>query len=662
MIYFPKIARKKKVKAEEQIVQLQGFPLGENTAVPAAQLQQEELAACINLKINPSGGLETREAVVKHSTVAITTVHDIKSCSLSGSQYTLCTNASKVYYLLTSGSDITPTEIGSTEGLSNITPYNDAALICDGGYLKYCDSTSEIKIAYDAGTDGTMYDNYIGTNDGQVAVSAAGVGFSFISPAWTAGLTIPVTSVEFLVQATGASPSITADVVRVSDSVVMASKVYGINDIPSSAADYLEIVFNASDVTNELVPSIAYKCLLKGTDVDLSYTVVTSGGQMITAGSTTDTTKNPVMRLHPGLPPKADWAVVSGTRVWIYDPDRPGGLHYGNLTHLDVSTTDGGGWLGVIDEDLNSFKIGAAQDLYGKLYVYGTEEQQYLCRLEGTSPADFSLPLMFQKIWSTQRTLQNVNNDLISSSAAGVEALSGVQEYGDLRTDLVSDPVKNMLSSWVSSTTFAGYYAKDGQYWLYNASENYIHVCHTKSTAQMPGNKKRYPWARYTCPITPTCFSQVGDVFMIGSSDGFIYKLDPTETQDLTTTAISARWKSAYLILPFKTVDLVKAQLTASSISGSTMIITIQKNGLLETAALSKDIALSISDTLTLASVEDVVLADMEDVYVYAVAGRLYFDININCYSFQVECKDIAVLGTSVYIDGMLFKYRELEA
>ena len=55
-------------------------------------------------------------------------------------------------------------------------------------------------------------------------------------------------------------------------------------------------------------------------------------------------------------------------------------------------------------------------------------------------------------------------------------------------------------------------------------------------------------------------------------------------------------------------------------------------------------------------------LADLEDVALSPVGALLYFDLNINCYSFQVEVSGIHIAGKPVYISGLIFKYRELEA
>ena len=668
MIYFPVTSKKypsefyAAEKAKEQYVSFQGFALGENTSVPAFQLKLSELAACIDLKYNHGGQLQTRDPIVKYSTVQIGVIRDIASCSLNGTQYTIVTDATKVYYIVVSegGAVVTPTEIGTVGSPASIVPYNDVAVICDGSYLKFCDSTTAVKMAYDAGTGGTFYNNYTGIDNGVETISANGVGCTFTTPAWTAGYTIPPTKVSFKAIATDAV-SLTIEIIRASDSAVMATQAYTTDDIATTAAGFYSLTFPT--VAIELAPSTEYYALLKGANVNLSYTdVAGAAGKLITNGSTPDTAKSPIMRVHPGLPPKASWAVVSGSRLWVYDPDAPGQLSFSNLTHLDFSTVDGGGYVGAVDEDKNSYKIGAAADLYGELYVYGTEEQPYICKLTGATPSVYELPLQFQRAWSTARTLVNTTNDVWSANSTGVDALLGVEAYGDIRTFSASDSVKDKFTNWVSTTAFAGYNAADGQYWLYMPTYDHIMVGHTKLPITDENSQVRYPWSRYHPPAVPSCFNQVGGTFMIGSTDGYIYKSDPTAYKDLNTTQIAPSFKTAYVEFPFKTVDIIKAQMFASSLNGSSMTIAIHKNGSRVDTVISKTLALPMSDAVTLADIASIALVDLADVALSPVGALLYFDLNINCYSFQVEVSGIHIAGKPVFINGIIFKYRELEA
>lgn len=665
MIYFPKALAQESTTihnnsaAKENHITFQGWPYGENTSVPAFQLTSQELAECLDMKFNPDGQLETRPPFTQFTDTAMTgAARDIKSCSISGTEYTICSDATKIYYL----DSLTPTVIGTVAGPAEITPYNDVAIIADGSYLKYCDSVSTIKIAYDAGTGGTFYDNYTGVDD--TTIDAVKVAVKFTTPAWDAGYTIPPTEVYFKAKVSASTETATVVIYKASDDTVMATKVCDTQ--LTTSATILSVSFDT--VTNEFAPSTAYYATLEATNLQVSATTVSSGGVGYTnTGSWANvSTKDPIMRVHPGLPPKADFCTVSGNRLMVKNPDEPGRVYFGNITHLDFSTTDGGGWVGVVDDGANSFEIGGMEDLYGILYVYGTQERPYICQLTGDSPDVYSLPLLFQKVWATQRTLQNTNSDIWNASADGIDPLTGVQEYGDLRTYSASDPIKDRLTNWVSDTAFSGYNANDGQYWLYMPTYNYISVCHTKQPIKDGNNPTRYPWTRYNflTDKVPTCFSQVGGDFLVGATDGHFYVQNITEYKDLIITDILPQFTLAYTVLPGKTIDLIQTQVITSSKAGSNITIKYVKNNTenMDSAVLTKTLTVPASDSLTLADVEDILLEDLEDRFITVVGKPLYFENNINCYSFQVQLSNIQVSGYPVYISGIIFKYRELEA
>jgi hypothetical protein len=113
--------------------------------------------------------------------------------------------------------------------------------------------------------------------------------------------------------------------------------------------------------------------------------------------------------------------------------------------------------------------------------------------------------------------------------------------------------------------------------------------------------------------------------------------------------------------MPFGTRDLVQGQIMASSINGSNIVFDFYKNGQRGTSELTKSLALAISDAITLADIENIPLADLENVTLTPVGSLLYFDLNINCYSFQVKVSSIHIAGKPVFINGMMFKFYQLE-
>ncbi len=638
-------------------IPIQGFKKGLNISVPARMLELDELAECVDFKINPGGRLESREALIKYTDTAMggtagNSITDIQQVTLSGTQYKLIADTTGAVSYLSTSSGITPIAITSSGvGATYITPYNDVALISDGSYLKYCDDTTGLKLCYDGGEDGTQFDNYSGQDDGAVAVSTSGVGCTFTTPAWDAGYTIPPTTVDFKIVATATSGgSITSvSIYDVAASAEAASTTFTL-PIPDTA-DFLTASWSSTEITAELKPSTEYYCLIKGANVDLSYTTVTTGGGMITAGGTPDATKNPIMRVHPGLPPKSSFCKVSGRRPWVKDPDNPGRAYFGALTHLDWSTDDSGGYVGVIDDNANSFEIGGFDDLYGKLFVYGTQETPYLCRLEGDTPNNYTLPLMFQAAWTTHRTLINTTNDLWNGSKDGVSSLSGVQSYGDLRQSITSEPINPALGNWVDSSAFSGYHSEDGQYWLHMPVYGKTLICHTKQPVQEASGLIRYPWATYDLPITPTCFSQAGDVFLVGADDGFIYYFTDSTYKDLSTDQIEPSFRTSYVEFPGQSFDILQFMLIGAGKAGTQLSVDIYKNGLENESVHTYSLNLPISDRLTV----DELTMPVEDMFFTFGASitQPFFDTNINCFSFQVKVSDIQLSGYPIYINGM---------
>jgi len=212
-----------------------------------------------------------------------------------------------------------------------------------------------------------------------------------------------------------------------------------------------------------------------------------------------NTNKDALMSLRPGMPPKAEFGVVSDHRLFVAgDPDHPGYVWYGNLSHLDWSTSDGGGYVGANDDDANSFNVGGLAVLYRNLYVYGKESQPYLSQLTGSSPNDYIISQSYQHAWTLPKTIKNAVNDIWIANKDGVDTLSGVEEYGDIRTFRYSDPIEDRIIDYWSDNAIAGYYPRDGQFWLYMPGYHRIQVFHTKHPIpEINENGIRYPSTEY---------------------------------------------------------------------------------------------------------------------------------------------------------------------
>jgi len=644
-----------KQKIPEASIAFNKFPGGLNTSVPSSMISKEELSECVNWKYNERGDLEIRGAITKYTSTACgKAVVSGGYAVIDGTGRTLMADTDdKVYY---AGTSEVSTVIATASGEPHFLSYNNVCLVLDGSYVKYLDNVTALKIAYDTGK--YQVNNYSGDDDAAISVGDGTnirAAVKFTSLTHDAGYTIPPVTMDVKlkkIEAGTLTGPITGVVRKASDSSVMATKTFSedAGDISDTGdGNFYSVTFDT--VANELVPNTDYYACVEFSNGDASnYLEVkcsddSSTGYHYIAAWAADSDHNPIIRLSPGLPPKAKYGCISDNRPFLWgDVDNPGYSHYGKLTHLEW------GYISAVDNNRNSYEIGAMEDLYGDLWAYGTQEEPYLSVLVGDTESDWTLQKKFQASWSLPKTISNVTNDLFTMSKEGVSSLTGVQEYGDVRTSSESDRIKDIIQdNWVSAA-FAGYYPQDGQYWLFLPGYSKVLICHTK----LP-NK---PWTEYDLPITPTFFEQAGSNFLMGCDDGFLYQFNSAEYKDLTTTQIKPKFKSGYIEFPFD-VDLTKIQFIASSLTGAAFNLDIYKNGNQDDSVYTYDHLLSMSDALTI----DDLTMDIEDMLFaidpQAVLPRI--DLNINCWSFQVEISDVQSCGKPVYFSGMFLKYRQLE-
>lgn len=507
----------KSKKKKQGMILLEGFPHGLNTAIPAFQLAPTEMAACVNWKVNARGQLETRRPVVQYTDTAVGTIKSMAGVPIGSTTYKLFTDSDhKLYYL----SGLTPTLIGTLEGATEIIAYNEYAILLDESYIKYLDTDLTIKIAYDdgTGTSGYQFDNSADEDSGSFQLgdgTNTKVAQQFTTQSWDSGYTIPPTTVSAYLTKEGAPTGSINAVIREADledltvlGTAIATKeiVADVSDLTGVATEH-SITFVAADITTEMTPETDYYCSLEhtGGDADncvhVHYNTVTSGGLAYHYDGwwNTDVTENYLMSLRPGRPPKGSSGTIREERLWVIgDPDNPGYAWYGNLSQFDWSSTDGGGYVGVVDDGSNSFPAGGIANLYGDLYIYGQESQPCLCKLTGDSPSDYVLSKIYQRAWTLPKTLQNTVNDLWIANKDGVDTLSGVQEYGDIRTFSYSDSVEDRMTDYWSDDAIAGYYPKDGQYWLYFPGHHRVLVWRTKKPVlNLEQSGPQYPCFEY---------------------------------------------------------------------------------------------------------------------------------------------------------------------
>ena len=532
------------------------YKLGINLSKSDKQLSPGELLTATNWKYSDFGSLKTREGVktvmnaalgsskypkhiayVPGSTNYIYVVaDDYKLYKLTGSEPSLAYNAS----------------LGTLEGDATIVPFNGYGIVLDGGYIKTVQGDT-LALAYDDGDgdSGFQYTNHCGENDDDASTelysgSVVLCGSKIETQAWDSGYTIPLTRIEIWLSKTEEpTGDITAYIYDDDGSNLLATSSTTIDASNLTTNGTKQEFTFASDATQAMASETEYIFCIgySGGDASNYITVhatdVDSGGkQYQNSGSwSSDSTKSPLIGVKPGRPPKGSFGDVKDNRLFVAgDPDNPGYMWFGNVgSAFDWSTVDGGGWVGAVDDNANDYAVGGIVAHYGDLYVLGKKAQPYLCKLTGSLPSEFSLPPMFQQISTDHKCLISVTNDIWFTSENAVNALSGVQEYGDLRAFSEGDPIKNKIRDNFDSDAFAGYNPGDGQYILQLSGYDNIFVCHTKHIVEVDG-RRRFPWTEYKFKnLSPSAFKSFNNKFYIGCTDGNIYILDSDMVEDAET-------------------------------------------------------------------------------------------------------------------------------
>jgi len=660
------IARAPFTPEEWQPLSFRGFPFGLNTNLRGSLLNTKELAQATNVMFRPGGKLVTRPVLEAVTTVAIGVPCDRKTGNITSGQEVFSADVDgKIYYDV----GTVPTLIGTVGVKPFLLPYKGAMLIMDGGMLKYCDTTAEIKLAFDGGDTGTQYsvwdkDSFEDEDDG--TTTGAIQGCRFTTKAWEAGYTIPITLVQFKVKATTGTSTDIVVKLKTTAGVEMASKA--LNQSVTDVAGYYSVSFTDDDITTELSPETEYDVTLEGTNFELSYStpVISATGHSFN-GTVVDTAKDPLMKIHPDVPPKASFGIITGkdssARLFIYNPDEPGRAYYCNLTHKDWSTLNGGGYVGVVDEDKNSFKIGAFGILYGVLYVYGDESNPYLCVLTGATPVEYQVTPVFQHASANRKTLVNVNNDLLNASRIGVTRLKGVQESGDVRTFPITERIDNLINSYWDLDAFAGYDPEYGHYILKMTGYDRILIANTKQPFTEEGAEGRtgFPWSEFVLPYAPAYFSQYEEQFVMGMTNGLFYKFNSTGYKDLGVTALDINVVSNVYVFDGVDVDLEQYQLIATSYMGAQFDFKVLINENEDTYAFEDTKAVSMSDKVTVDDLADVEVDDWLS-SIDPTDTRLFYPLNIACTAFQWQITNVKLVGRPLYIDGVTIKALKVES
>lgn len=538
------------------------WPLGINRSSSDKQLKAEELVECLNLKYNDDGNLVTRNGLTRvteggtDDNAAITFVSNgiveqrgalfdryyFDDVTFAGPdaamlhRIVVADENHKIYYL-DAGNILAPIASNYTaEGAVFIVPFAGYCIIFDGSYLKYWDG-NVFKMAYDdgSGTDGYQADDTGDDQDSTTSLysgSTTRTGRAYTSQEWTSGWTIPVTRVQAVLSKSGSpTGSIVAKIYNAGRTAALATSGAVSAATLGATAAVIDFEFDLDNTLNQ-APSTEYFVAIEYSGGDSSNYVVVhkcddATTEYIYTSSWGAGTGTPLYAVQPGRPPKGGFGCVRTNRLFFVDPDNPGLVRYSNAnTIFDYSTSNGGGYIGVVDENANNFPIGGIIAHYGDLYIIGRNETPYITKVTGSTPDSFAQELLMQKISTVNNTIASTINDVWFTSETGVMSMSGVELYGDIRVASPGDPINPTVQDYFSSSAFASYNPIDGQYWLKMAGYDRVLVAHTKRPVVRSDGKVRYPWTEYLFNgITPTAFGFSQDTFYVGAADGHLYSL-----------------------------------------------------------------------------------------------------------------------------------------
>jgi len=533
------------------------------STLSATLINEFQVVTAKNLTINDQGIIQTRPGLKKCSSVACgAAIKVIAYIPIGSSTYIFLVDAdNKLYKCTGSEPSIDPgSAIATLSGQPTILPFGGYAVIMDGNRLKVTQG-SAVTLCYDDGNgvNGHIYTNLCGTDDGSTALysgSTTRVVQAITTPAWEAGYEIVPTKCEVWISKEGApAGTFTINIYDTTGGTLYAtSDSYTADDL-TEYAKKLSIDFASANFAGGFTgyePSTAYRVGVVYASGDATNyvkvhhsSIAAAGGYYYYDGSWhADTTKDVLIGPQPGLPPKASFGIAKENRLFVAgNPDYPGLVFYpaqGDL--FDWSSSELAGEIEVIDDDANNFPVGALAEFLKTLLVFGKKQQPFLAALTGDSPADWSLPELYDGLWTHQEALSILPNELIFGMDANLHRLSGIQEFGDLRAYGMADPIESLFKSYFDTDAFSGYHPAEGQYLTKLSGYDPVLVFHLKHAYQDPRTGRTFfPCTDYSFNIDgwePTAFRGFNNRLYVGGDDGHLYRLDDTIVNDNGTQPV----------------------------------------------------------------------------------------------------------------------------
>jgi hypothetical protein len=551
----------------KRMLKLGPWPNGLVLGRTAESVEMKELSRARNLVLMEKGVARTRDGLTKISTGCTGEILQAEDIIVGTNKYTIIVDDDKKIYYDDEG---TATAIATlTTGTPYVLGYKGYLVIFEEGCCpKYWDGTTYNAI-YDNGTGATnpyQFNNRSGSQDDFIKLGSNDnvkrVAYKFTSISFSAGCTMPPTTFYAVLSKNGNPSGEVKIVIRLtSDSSVLATKtlVADADDLTGDATEY-SATFAASDITDNLSPSTNYYASVElntadaANYVEVYYTTVASGGKAWyydTDDSSwhQNATADPCFGLKPGNAPNLAFGVVHNSRIRAIEGTSGTNPSYvwrsgANDLFSWSTTSTGGGYTAVIDDDNNSFPVGALAVAFDNLYCFGTPKQPYLAKLvEADNAVDDVIEEVYKTVSAHYRTIVQSANDVFFLHKNGVSSLSTVEQYaGDIQVFSQSENISNEIRENFDSSAIATYVPEWGIYLLQLSGHTYMHALHTQLTAV----KAKGLRPQVFCPatewnlgiedVTVTGFGHGGsdsdEYCYIGCSNGVLYKFDPSVVED----------------------------------------------------------------------------------------------------------------------------------
>ncbi len=577
---------------------------GLRTDKAAEHAARNELSEAVNIALNEGGVIRTRPGFYSLNFHIDGEIRRIADCRVDGKYYTIAASADgKLYYRNHSEISTLVTQFGIYTGNDVFfLSFNNWLIVLDGGPVRYWTGPgTDLKMIYDDGIGSTSpYQINTRYETPSSSVTAGKIIQQFTSVEWDVTYTIPPTRAFAWLSKTGEpTGAILVKIYRMAgatpdpdaDYLVAEKTLEWAENLTETAQEYYALLLE-EDIYEEFTPQTDYYLMVDydGTATDETNVQVwlcsglTGAGSIADDGTYEAIDGSLVCAVSPGPGPSGEFAIVHENRMFVIegmDGEHPSYLWYcaaGNP--LDWSTPDGGGYADIDRE------IGAIASFYNSVWVFGTWREPHLSRLTGDTPADYSLGESLQNISADWRSVVSAPDNVWFLHLDGVDSITNIREFGDVRTVSQTSRVRHIMSSRFNiKSAFAGYEPDTGVYLLKLLDgTGKLYAVHTRA-------KSAFRQGDVTIAVAPvttwefildegeevTAFGRGTDGLMFGTSAGKVYLCRDNLIYD-NGEQPSYSFATNYLTTRFGEASAVKFNYSAFSLGAGSYDIEFYAN------------------------------------------------------------------------------------